>query len=236
MTPGSVRSALLVHGAGSAPGFVQQLGQAGGLATRSWWLPGHGGRHAGTDAVALAELDRLVAALRPEIVGGVSYGAQLSARWAAARRPPGHVEALLLLLPAWGTGNDADPTGPAALSAAGADEVERLGLVGAAARVTATAPGWVGEAVASAYRQHRRPAVVTALRRLAASPGPTAAELAQLRLPAAVVAHTGDRLHPVVEAQRWAAAIPRSTLRVVTVRQLADLGHAAADALRELAD
>lgn len=234
MTVGPARPALLVHGAASAPGFVQRVGQTAGLATRSWWLPGHGGRRPGTDAAVWTELDGFVAALRPRIVGGVSYGAQLSARWAAARRPPDHVEALLLLLPAWGTAPDAARGGPAALTAAAADEVERLGLEDAAARVTATAPAWVGEAVQSAYRQHRQPAVVTTLRHLAATPGPSAAQLARLGLPAAVIAHTGDPLHPVAEAERWAAAVPRSALRVVTVRHAADLGLAAADALREL--
>ncbi|HEY6747390.1 MAG TPA: alpha/beta hydrolase, partial [Mycobacteriales bacterium] len=129
--------AVILPGAGSSADFVTRafggpLREAGyGLVTPS---PEPG---PGLVDAALRALDEAAAAHGPalRLVGGVSLGAHLAARWAAYRPA---AAGLLLVLPAW-TGR---PGVVAAATAAAAGTIDRLGTDGALAAAGAAVP-WV---------------------------------------------------------------------------------------------
>jgi pimeloyl-ACP methyl ester carboxylesterase len=219
--PASGRCAVILPGSASTGEFAARaLGPALaalGLATVS------------ADPAALgdpdAQLGALDAAVRewdPVLVGGVSLGAHLAARWAAGRSP-GRVAGLLLVMPAW-TG---EPGPVAAASAAAAGEVERAGIGPVLARIAAGAApesAWVAAELASAWPRYSPGALVSALRATAASRGPSPTELAAIRVPCGIVALRDDPLHPAAVAREWAA-----TIRVAA---LTETGLAAAGADR----
>jgi pimeloyl-ACP methyl ester carboxylesterase len=118
----------------------------------------------------------------PLLVGGISLGAHVAARW-AIEAPRGRVAGLLLALPAW-TG--APRGAPAALAAS---------LTAAQAR-----SGGVAAAVAAA------------LEAAAAEPAPTEAQLRGLDVPVGLAALVDDAVHPLAVAQQRHAALPRSAL------------------------
>ncbi len=224
---------LLAHGAGSSPGFVRATFAAPGVSVSSWWLSGHGGRDPGGWAGDLAEFEHLVRALRPHVVGGVSYGAHLAAhlaaqlaaqiavRLAGVAGAPGTalagapVSALLLVMPAW-TG--ATGGSVAAATASAADEISGVGLAEATERAARRSIDWVGQALRTSWPAHRATGLVPALRAVAASPAPELADLRRIRLPTTVVALASDPLHPASVATDWAAAIPGA--RLLTVDRL----------------
>jgi pimeloyl-ACP methyl ester carboxylesterase len=221
------RVAVILPGAGSSAGFVSRaFGEAVGAAGYRLVTPSPE-PGPGVVAAALAALDE-VAATCPglRLVGGVSLGAHLAARW-ALRHP--HLDGVLLVLPAW-TG----PPGPvAAATAASADTIDRLGTDGALA-AAGTAVPWVAAELAAAWPAYGD-RLAASLRAAAAAPGPTAAELASLRVPAGVVGFTDDPLHPYEVAREWAAALPRAVLRTLQLSDAAPdpavLGRTALDAL-----
>jgi len=142
---------------------------------------------------------------RLRLVGGVSLGAHVAARWAAASRPG--LDGVLFVLPAW-TGV---PGAVAAATAASAELVERLGTAGALA-AAGTAVGWVAAELAAAWPAYGD-GLAASLRAAAAAPGPTPAELAALPVPAGLVTFADDPLHPAAVAREWAAAIPHAAVR-----------------------
>jgi pimeloyl-ACP methyl ester carboxylesterase len=171
----------------------------------------------GPAAVAglVAELDRVAAAAVRRgadlLVGGVSLGAHLAARWAADH--PGGVAGLLLALPAW-TGDPA--TAPAALAARySAARVRTVGTAGALAEVRAAAPGWLADELARAWAGYGA-GLAASLEAAAAAAGPRPTELARLAAPAGLAAVRGDAVHPVAVAREWRAHLPRAAL--VTTR------------------
>ncbi len=213
----------MAHGAGSSPA-VAVAAFAGREAT-SFWLAGHGPAawvddDGGRDRAVLADT---VARVRPSLVAGISYGAHQVVRWAAAGLPA-YVHRLALVMPAW-TG----PPGPiAAATAAQADELGRMGVPAALARIRTEHPGWVADALAASWPQHDPDRLVAALRGVARSRGPTEQELAAIRVPATVVVLTGDLMHPEAVAQRWAALLSGSRLvATLATGGLPDLGAAA---------
>jgi pimeloyl-ACP methyl ester carboxylesterase len=210
--------AVVLPGAGSSAEFVTRA-FAGPLRAAGYALvappptPGCGlvpAAYAALDAVARAYGPRL------RLVGGVSLGAHVAARWAAAARTrPGGLEGVVLALPAW-TGA---PGPVAAATAAAADSVERLGTAGALA-AAGGAVDWVAAELAAAWPGYGD-RLAASLRAAAAAPGPTPAELAALPVPAGLVAFADDPLHPAAVAREWAAAAPRAALRELPIAALA---------------
>lgn len=223
--------ALLAHGAGSTAEFVlRTFGPT--LGALSW-------RVASWDAVPAAggsadrspaDLGRFVADLGAGLVGGVSRGAHLAARWAAAS--PGRHDGvrLLLALPAW-TGAPG-PVGAAATTAA--DELERDGLPAVLARLRRTAHPWAAFEVERAWSTYDEQALVGALRTAAVAQGPSLDELATIDRPCGIIGLAGDPLHPLEVAERWSGTIAEARLEVVALRRDAapDLAGAARRLLR----
>ena len=144
----------------------------------------------------------------PIVVGGVSLGAHVAARWAAAN--PDRCAGLVLALPAW-TGS---PDGaPAALAAkASAQVVATRGLEAALADTT----GWLREELGRAWRGYGD-LLVPHLEEAAESPAPTLEELRSLDVPAGILGCTDDPVHPIEVARQWAEALPRAVLVTTTL-------------------
>ncbi|MGD9528309.1 alpha/beta hydrolase [Pseudonocardia sp.] len=233
--PGSVLSAavsaVVLPGSGSDGDFVRRA-FAGPLHAVGIRLvapaprPGHEvvvGYRAALDAAAARATARGEALL----VGGVSLGALVAARWAAQRvgaasdhregsgwsGATGPVAGLLLALPAW-TGEPGDA--PAALAArATAAQVRASGLDGAISVARAGAPAWLADELARAWSGHGT-GLADALDVAAAEPGPDGTELARIGVPAGVVAAADDPVHPLAVAETWCGQLPRA--RLVTTR------------------
>lgn len=184
---------------------------------------------AGADVVAgyRAVLDA-AAGSGPLLVGGISLGAHVAARWAAAA-PRGRVVGLLLALPAWtgppvrhgpsSTPSVGTAQAPAAAAARlTAAQVRSEGVAAALAAAAAGAPAWLATELARAWPRYGD-GLAPALEAAAAEPGPTEAELAALDVPVGVAALTDDPVHPMAVARLWAASSPRSAL--VTARMAA---------------
>lgn len=160
------------------------------------------------------------------LVGGVSLGAHVAARWAADR--PGRVAGLLLALPAW-TGAPADA--PAALaSMATAARVRSGGLTAAVAEARAGSPPWLGDELERAWRGYGD-GLADALLAAAREPGPEEDALGALDVPAGVVGLVDDPVHPLAVARRWSSVLPRAALVTASLAALggdpAVLGRAA---------
>jgi pimeloyl-ACP methyl ester carboxylesterase len=211
--------AVLLPGAGSSADFVRRafaapLREAGYALVAPPPVPGPD-----TVVAAFRALDAAAAEYGPRLrlVGGISLGAHIAARWTArwyALRPTscaaeGDVEldGVVLVLPAW-TGA---PGPVAAATAASADVVERLGTAGALA-AAGTAVGWVAAELTAAWPAYGD-GLAASLRAAAAAPGPTLSELASLAVPAGLVACPDDPLHPAAVAREWTAALPHAALR-----------------------
>jgi pimeloyl-ACP methyl ester carboxylesterase len=144
----------------------------------------------------------------PIVVGGVSLGAHVAARWAA--RNPGRCAGLILALPAW-TGVPGDA--PAALAArASAEIVTNHGLETALEGTT----GWLRDELTRAWRGYGDQ-LVPHLEEAAESPAPTLDELKSLTVPTGIVGCTDDPVHPIGVAEQWAEAIPRAVLTTTTL-------------------
>lgn len=144
----------------------------------------------------------------PIVVGGVSLGAHVAARWAA--RNPGRCAGLILALPAW-TGDPGDA--PAALAArASAEIVTHHGLDTALEGTT----GWLRDELTRAWRAYGDQ-LVPHLEEAAGSPAPTLDELKSLNVPTGIVGCTDDPVHPIEVAEQWADAIPRAVLTTTTL-------------------
>ena len=214
----------MLPGSGSDEVFIRSV-FAGALAGVGVELVAPAPRR-GADVVAgyRAALD--AAGPGPVLVGGVSLGAHVAARWAAAA-PRGRVAGLLLALPAW--------TGPpcaaaAAVAARWAAAQARRGGVAAAVAATAGAPSWLVAELGRAWAGYGA-GLAPALEAAAAEPGPTAAELACLDVPVGLAAVVDDPVHPLAVAAEWHAALPRSALVTTTLAAFgadpATLGRAA---------
>src|SRR4051794_118042 len=133
----------------------------------------------GADVVAgyRAALD--AAGAEPVLVGGISLGAHVAARWAAAA-PRGRVAGLLLALPAW-TGSPMG-TAPAALAARWTAARARAGGVAAAVAATAGAPAWLAAELGRAWAGYGA-GLASALEAAADEPAPTEVELRGLEVP-----------------------------------------------------
>ncbi|HEX6756548.1 MAG TPA: alpha/beta hydrolase [Mycobacteriales bacterium] len=203
--------AVLLPGAGSSADFVARafgppLTERGYALVSVPPVPGPG-----VVSAAFSALDEALEEYGPRLrlVGGVSLGAHVSARWAVVHQ--GVLAGLLLAFPAW-TG---EPGPVAAATAAAADRVATLGTAGALAVAGSGGVGWVAEELAAAWPAYGGELAAT-LRAAAAAPGPTRAELAALDLPVGLAACEDDPLHPLAVAEEWAAAV--SIARVARLR------------------
>jgi len=193
----------------------------------------------------------------PLLVGGISLGAQVAARWAAGQVVDGSAPAglggspgavlggspgrvvggspgrvlggLLLGLPAW-TGQPG--TAPAAVAAAiTAEAVRRDGLPATIETTRAQTPRWLGDELARAWARHGA-GLAGSLEVAAATPGPSESDLARLSVPVGLVGLRDDPVHPLRVAQEWHRLLPRSALVTTTLGALgsdwATLGRALA--------
>jgi pimeloyl-ACP methyl ester carboxylesterase len=209
-----VRHAVILPGSGSTADFVTRaFGPA--LAAAGYRLVS-ADPPAGPDAVELTllALDAAARRHRPALVGGVSLGAHLAVRWAAAAGPPPH--GLLLALPAW-TGK---PGPVAAASAHAADLVEALGVTGALARARKGAEPWVLAELTAAWPTYQERLADT-LRSTARSRGPSTGELARIAAPVGIAAFADDPLHPLPVAEQWAGLLPQARLRTLRLAEVA---------------
>jgi pimeloyl-ACP methyl ester carboxylesterase len=144
----------------------------------------------------------------PIVVGGVSLGAHVAARWAVAN--PDRCAGLVLALPAW-TG--APGGAPAALAArASADVVRTQGLTTALSGTT----GWLHEELTRAWHGYGD-LLVPHFEEAAQSLAPTLDELRSLDVPVGIVGCTDDPVHPISVARAWAEALPRAVLVTTTL-------------------
>lgn len=142
------------------------------------------------------------------MVGGVSLGAHVAARWAAAN--PDRCAGLVLALPAW-TG--APDGAPAALAArASAEIVRSQGLTAALAGTS----GWLHDELTRAWHGYGDQ-LVPHLEEAAESLAPTLDELRSLDVPTGIVGCTDDPVHPIAVARAWAEALPRAVLVTTTL-------------------
>jgi hypothetical protein len=224
--------AVVLPGAGSTGDFVARaferpLAEAGyALVT---WEP-----EAGRPLVSatLTALDDAARRYDVRVAGGVSLGAALAVRWAAAGSPgTAALDGVLLALPAW----SGPPGAAAAASAAAAVEVEARGVEAALRRAAPGGVPWVLAELRAAWPRYGD-ALPAALRAAAAVPGPSREELRRVRVAAGVVAFVDDPLHPLHVAEQWAADLPRAALERLHLadpaRDRAVLGAAALRALR----
>ena len=167
------------------------------------------------------------------IVGGVSLGAVVAARWAVAH--PERTAAVLAVLPPW-SGEPGDA--PAAVSARHtAATLRRDGLEATTSAMRASSPPWLADELARSWAR-QWPELPEAMEEAASCAAPDRAELSRLAVPLAVVAADDDLVHPAAVARAWAAWAPRAALRTVRLAEFgprpALLGGACLAALDEL--
>jgi len=215
----------MLPGSGSDEVFIRSV-FAGALAGVDVELVAPAPRR-GPDVVAGYRAALEAAGPGPVLVGGVSLGAHVAARWAAAA-PRGRVAGLLLALPAW-TG--LPHAAPAAVAARRTAAQARRGGVAAAVAASAGAPSWLVAELGRAWAGYGA-GLAPAFEAAAEEPAPSTAELAGLDVPVGVAALVDDPVHPLEVAQEWHAALPRSALVTTTLAAFgADpgaLGRAAA--------
>ncbi|HWT29957.1 MAG TPA: alpha/beta fold hydrolase [Propylenella sp.] len=221
---------------GAGPAFVFQHGLCGDAAQTAEVFPddapfrritlecrGHGGSESGDPAAfSIAAFANDVAALierqalGPSVVGGISMGAAIALRLAVTR--PDLVRALVLARPAWVT--DPAPVNMRPYLEVG-ELLSRFPAEEARARFEASATAaWLAregpDNLASLQSFFsRRPQEITAalLTRISRDgPGVSAADVAALRIPAVVIGHERDPLHPWSSAEQLAALVPGAQL------------------------
>ncbi|WP_405165653.1 alpha/beta hydrolase [Nocardia sp. NBC_01499] len=161
----------------------------------------------------------------PIVVAGISLGAAVAIEWAAEH--PDLTVGVVAALPGW-TGPDTTAC-PAALSAsATAAQLRADGLAAVVERMRASSPRWLADALTQSWRS-QWPNLPAALEEAADYKWPGAERLGTIETPVAVVTAVDDPVHPLAIAEEWAALIPRSAIRRITLAELgadpAILGH-----------
>lgn len=144
----------------------------------------------------------------PIVVGGVSLGAHVAAKWAVEN--PDKCAGLVLALPAW-TG--APGRAPAALAARVSAEIVTNEGLDTALRGTT---GWLHDELNRAWRGYGD-LLVPHLEEASESSAPTLEELKTLDVPTGIVGCTDDPVHPIEIARQWADALPRAVLTTTTL-------------------
>jgi pimeloyl-ACP methyl ester carboxylesterase len=214
------RKAVLAHGAASSAAFIRRA-FAGPLAGIGYEVVTWDRRTPAADAVD--ELAALVERSDATVVGGVSVGAILAARYAL--RPGVRLSGLLLALP------PGDPAGPLLAEPAQRPVVDDItSLVEAASRGAAP---WVAAEIRAAWPTYGHDELLGELRTAAHAVPPALAELARIDAPTGVVGLAGDPVHPLAVAEAWAQAIPAAAVETLALDEpAADVSVIGAAAVR----
>lgn len=169
----------------------------------------------------------------PVLAAGISLGAAIAIEWATTRADA--AAGVIAALPAW-TGPDTAAC-PAALSAAvTAAQLRADGLEAVIARMRASSPTWLADALTQSWRA-QWPYLPEALTEAAEYKWPAADQLAAVGVPVAVVTAVDDPVHPLAVAEEWATLIPHAELHRITLAELgadpAILGHRGFDSFPE---
>ena len=100
------------------------------------------------------------------------------------------------------------------------------------AAMASSSPGWLAGELSRSWRL-LHPGLAGMLRDAAGYRAPTPAEIAELRVPLAIVAAADDPVHPVAVAREWHAAAPRSALVEITLDDWGQDPGALGDSLRD---
>lgn len=158
-------------------------------------------------------LDAALDRHRRVVVGGVSIGAAIAVEWALAVGPH-RCAGVWAALPAWSGSPDGSLA--AASARATAQALAEDGLEATVEAMVASSPDWLADELSRSWR-HLHPDLIPQLTDAARYRAPELAEMAELRVPLAVVAASDDPLHPMAVARAWCAAAPRSALLEVTL-------------------
>lgn len=230
------RRLILIAGSGSTAEF---LARAFGPAAAYYGLILHLYAVRSTDP--LEDGFEFFDALQPgprDVVGGVSVGAHLGARWLATRHAGNRAApGLLAAMPAWtgAPGPVAAVTADSANQLRSADIQQVIGRLRAEARRTgATAQQWVVDELAAAWPTYGEQ-LADVLEACGRSAGPSAADLRAVVGRSVVLALTDDPMHPLSTARTWVACLGQASLRTMAGAQMgadrASLGWTALAAL-----
>ncbi len=159
-------------------------------------------------------------AIAPVVLGGISMGAAIALRLAVTR--PELVSALVLARPAWlieDAPANMRPFGEVGdlLARFPADEARaRFDRSDIAARLEREAPDNLASLRGFFERSPQRVTACLLSRIAADGPGVTADQVAALKVPALVIGHGRDVLHPFDHAERLAGLIPNARLVEIT--------------------
>jgi pimeloyl-ACP methyl ester carboxylesterase len=161
-----------------------------------------------------------------DVLIGMSYGAHLSAIYAATRID---IAGLILLTPAW-TGQPSD--GHQHFAA----DVEHEGVEAALNRLP-DEPAWIAHELRQAWTSFEETTLIHHLKQAAHASGPTYEELRRIRCPTVIVGLIDDVVHPHSVAADWHRHIPHSRLISLPVSSPdLDLHNLGTVALANLAD
>jgi pimeloyl-ACP methyl ester carboxylesterase len=172
------------------------------------------------DVAALIEREKLA----PVVLGGISMGAAIALRLAVRR--PALVRALILVRPAWVTESAPANMRPnaevgALLARFTPQEARARFLQGATAQhLAAEAPDNLASLLGFFERQ---PQAVTAalLQRIAADgPGVRPDEVQAITVPALVIGHEADAIHPMDHARQLGTLLPDAELTEITPKSV----------------
>ncbi len=180
----------------------------------------------------------------PVVVGGISMGAAISLRLAVKR--PDLVRALILVRPAWTTTPAPANMEPNAqvgvlLSEHAPAEAHNLFMHGEMAmHLSQVAPDNL-KSLEGFFAREPHEVTANLLKQISKDgPGVEDAEVRALTVPALVIGHQLDYIHPYSHAQTLASMIPNSTLKAITPKAtsqelyVSDLHKAIAEFLEEL--
>lgn len=210
--------AVIIAGAGSTEDFIERaFPLVQGAVDEVHPLGPHGGDLGAIHAALRAEVTRAHADGYRVIVGGVSFGAHASARYAANAGQRERPDALVCVMPAW-TG---EPDATAIATTATADLLRERGIPAVLDDLEDQFPGdWVVAELRSAWSTRTADSLISELRAVADCPSPSLRELAGIKLPTTVLGLTDDPLHPIGAARSWAWSIPGASLVTMSRSEL----------------
>jgi pimeloyl-ACP methyl ester carboxylesterase len=197
---------VLAHGAGSSAAAARELL---GLELHSREIIPVEDRTGDVEVVVDLITTALSNASEVTHLVGVSLGAHAVASWAA--RSHAQAPAIVCVLPAW-TGL---PDATASLTSLSAADIGRDGVLPTLRRIRQDSPNQdIAEILEAGWSDYSQPALVNALQMASRSWAPDDAALTTIAAPSTVVGWSGDPLHPVETARRWARNLPRARIAI----------------------